>query len=459
MRKIISLIAVSTMVLGTIGCTSKETSSTDVVGSSTIKGTYSRYVQGDDWGAGVSSITLTLDNPVDTVDDKTFTVSETKDDTDWTDPSFATVSKTMERTVIDSYLIDENGEKTEKASNYVKIDMEIDPNNGSPFQFNPITGRNVWTSYTLDVGLSDDAKLTSGGKDVTKFVIDEKFTDTKTSADEFEYDSYTAKDGTNYKYAYYEPEKDSKTLVVWLHGGGEGGGKDVETDPSVVLLANEAANLGSEEFQTAVGGANILVPQCPTYWIDDGNFEDGASAEDVVMKNSGTSLYTDSLVELIDDYKEKTGSEKVVLVGCSNGGFMTLLLGKTYPEKYDALVPICGPLSLDKFTKDEIKAIKDKPMYFVWASNDTTVPPESFEVPTIKAFEKAGFTNLHYSNTDSVPDTTGRFFLDDEGNMTIENTGTPYEYTGHWSWIYFFNNETSDKDGKTAWDFIAENVK
>ena len=453
-NKIIGLLAVSAMTFSTIGCSSKSTTV-----STEITGTYTRYVQGDDWGPGVSSVTLTLDHPIDSVDASTFTVSETKDDTDWTDDSYPTVSKTNERTVTDAYLVDENGDKTKDASKYVTIELEIDPKTGSPFQYEAITRRNIWTPYTMDITLSEDANLTSEGTKVTTFTINSEYTDTITSADEFEYDSYTAQDGTKYQYAYYEPEEKSETLVVWLHGGGEGGADGIETDPSIVLFGSEAANLGASDFQKTIGGANVLVPQCPTFWIDNGNYSEHPTQNEVVMSNDGTSIYLDSLVELIDTYKEKTGSKKVVLIGCSNGGYMTLLLGKTYPEKYDILVPICGPLSLDKFTNDKIEALKEKPIYFVWSSNDPTVPADDFEVPTVKAFKEAGFTNLHTSVTDSVIDTSGRFFLDTDGNLTLEDTGTPYEYSGHWSWIYFFNNETSDENGQTAWDFIAENLK
>lgn len=45
----------------------------------------------------------------------------------------------------------------------------------------------------------------------------------------------------------------------------------------------------------------------------------------------GTSYYQESLHELIAAYKEKVGA-KVVLAGCSNGGYMTLLMGLAYPQ-------------------------------------------------------------------------------------------------------------------------------
>lgn len=70
----------------------------------------------------------------------------------------------------------------------------------------------------------------------------------------------------NNKYAEFTPENSNDVLVVWLHGLLEGGSQN--TDPYITLLGNEAANLASEEFQKTIGGAHILVPQSPSFWMD-----------------------------------------------------------------------------------------------------------------------------------------------------------------------------------------------
>ena len=404
-----------------------------------VTGTYDRFVQGDDWGCGVSVVTLALDAPLDVVDATTFAVSETKDATDWTDPEFAVTSVTNELPVADAYVVEDN---------VVNIEIAIDQNTASPFNFSPITGRNTWTPYTMDIRLADGAVVTSDGKEVTSISIDPAWVNTTTSADMFAKDSFTAADGTTYDYAYYDAEG-SDTLVVWLHGGGEGGAAGIETDPSIVLLANEAAVLGMDDFQKAVGGASVLVPQCPTFWMDNGHLT-GTPVE-IVMGADDQSLYTASLEELIDSFKEQVGAKKVVLVGCSNGGYMTLLLAKERPDAYDVLVPICGPLKEEYFTDDEIEAIKDKPIFMIWSKADTTVDPTVFELPLIERLEKAGATDLHTFNPDDVHDTSGRF--------TQPDSDGPYVYDGRWSWIYFFNDEAVDADGQGAWSFIAERVQ
>lgn len=207
------------LMLAACGGAFEDGSSETASGAVDISGTYKRFVQGDDWGCGVSKVTLALTAPLDTVDASTFSVSETKDATDWTDPEFAVKEMTLPLPVADAYLVDANSEKTNDASDQVVIEISIDPNTASPFNYNLFTGRNIWTPYTMDIALADDVTLTSNGADVTSFAIDPTFTATETSADEFVSDEFVASDGTTYQYAHYEPKGGSKTLVVWLHGG------------------------------------------------------------------------------------------------------------------------------------------------------------------------------------------------------------------------------------------------
>jgi predicted peptidase len=441
MRKFFgAVLSAAMLTAGLTGCSKAQT------GSDTITGTYAVEIQGYDWGCGVTKAKLTLDYPLDSVSADTFTVSETKQQTDFTSETFDVVENTADRTVTDAYLVDDDGKKTENASKNVVIEMSVDPNTGSPLLFTMSTQFNTWSDpYYLTVSLAKDAEVTSISKEVKSFKIDTELTGKTTSVDRYSVDSYKADDGVNYQYAHYEPADGSKTLVVWLHGMGEGGTED--TDPTVTLLANKAGTLADSDFQDAVGNANILVPQCPTYWMDaDGkstNFNNGGIQAD------GTSYYTESLMELIESYKKETGSTKVILAGCSNGGYMTMLMAMNYPDAFDAIVPISEALPNSVITDDEINAIKDIPMYFVYSNDDTTVDPTLHEIPTIQRLQAAGAKELYVSTSDHVTDLSGEY-KDADGNA--------YQYMGHWSWIYFFNNQC-DADGTKAFDFIADNVK
>ena len=127
--------------------------------------------------------------------------------------------------------------------------------------------------YYFDITLKDES-VTSNGLPVQDITIDRNYTNKTTAANNFAVDTYQASDGVSYDYATYTPATNSDTLVVWLHGLGEGGAyattiSDRETDPYITLLANKATALAGEEFQNTIGNAHILVPQCPTYWMDN----------------------------------------------------------------------------------------------------------------------------------------------------------------------------------------------
>lgn len=453
MNKTLKTNLACTLLLPDDGCTAEKKISE--TGSISIAGTYDMTITGYDWGCGIESIIMNLDHPLDSVTADAFTVVENKQATNFTAEGFPVEDVELERKVTDAYLVDEKGEKTTDPSTHVKLELYVSPNDGSPLLFTLSTQYNTWSKpYTLTVSKTDDAKLTSNGTEVEEFTINPEAASKTTSVDQYQMHSYQAEDGVTYQYASYEPEGGSKTLVVWLHGLGEGGTED--TDPSVTLLANKAGTLADEPFQTAVGGANILVPQCPTYWMDnDGkktNFSGGAIQAD------GTSYYLASLHELIAKYKEETGSTKVVITGCSNGGYMAVLMAINYGDEYDAYVPICEALPNALITDDQVKALAGLDMYYVYSEDDTTVDPSIHEAPLLKRLEKAGAKHTYVSTTEHVVDTTGVYFMDENGQPTLEDTGTPYQYMGHWSWLYFFNNEC-DANGLKVWDFVADAVK
>ena len=92
---------------------------------------------------------------------------------------------------------------------------------------------------------------------------------------------------------------------------------------------------------------------------------------------------------------------------------------------------------------EQNQSIKNIPMYFIYSKDDTTVVVALHEIHTIQRLEKAGAKNIHVSTTDHVIDTSGQYKgADDQA----------YQYMGHWSWIYFDNNESKCDDcQKNVW--------
>lgn len=401
------------------------------------------YVHGYDFNASTDEVRLDFDSVVESIDPSLFTVVETKQATDFTKvPEFPVVITDEKRIVENTWYVDEKGEKTEEKTDSVMLKLNVDPEHGSPLLFCFQTFFNTW-SEPYEMRITFDNQEIICTKD-----------DFVSEADDWRRDTFEASNGQKYAYAHYEPEGGSENLVIWLHGIGEGGTEN--TDPRIVLLANKANVLKSDEFQKTIGKANVLVPQCPTFWMD--NTGKGLNLNSGAIQADGTSFYTESLLELIRAYMQEHNVKKTVVTGCSNGGYMTMVLAMRAPELFDGYVPICEAVPDEVITDEQVKGLAQRKMYFVYAKDDATVVPEKHEVPLLERLKQEHAQNIHVSVTDHVIDLSGTYFLDENRNIVKEDTGVPYMYNGHWSWIYFFNNQC-DADGLKAWDFIADCLK
>lgn len=390
-----------------------------------VSGSYTAFIKGDDWGCGVNKILLSLDHKIDQVNNLSFVVKEKKLTTDYCDTLYPIIESIIYRTVTNVYLVDYSGQITSEPSNFIMIEMKISPAEGNPLLFSMQTQYNTYNDlYELDIMIADGHEMTSLGQKVKQINIAKKMKDKITSADLFEEALYESCDGVSYKYAAYNPVQASDTLGVWLHGLGEGG--TINTDSYITVLANKVSSLAGQEFQNTIGGANILVPQCPTFWMD----KTGDSLATKFTEADGTSYYCDSLHELINFYRKETKSEKVIITGCSNGGYMTMLMALKYGKEYNAYVPICEAFLNEKISDEEIKQLKKLPIFFIYSRDDDVVAPETHELPTIRRLLGAGASNVHTFVSKHVIDTSGRF---------NDKDGEPLRYSGHWSWIYFFS--------------------
>ncbi len=237
--------------------------------------------------------------------------------------------------------------------------------------------------------------------------------------------------------AFYTVDRESPKswpLVVWLHGAGEGG-----TDPTVTYTGNNVVNLSSTEIQHKLGGAAyILAPQAPTFWMDSGR----ENRDDFEEMYSPVSKYTKALKALIDEFVEihkNIDRNRIYIGGCSNGGYMTMRMITAYPEYFAAAFPVCEPYLASAITDEEFEGIKNLPIWFTQCAKDPLVPPETSVLPTYRRLKAAGNDNVHVSYFEKIIDRTGLFKNSD---------GTPYEYNGHFSWVYVYTDECIyDLDG------------
>ena len=242
--------------------------------------------------------------------------------------------------------------------------------------------------------------------------------------DAFSY--HRSRSGMNYR--LYSPDRfhgrggwRGRPLVVWLHGGGEGGSlPNNYYDNETPLRANRGAlGFATEEAQQIFGGAYVVAPQSPSYWIEDG------------------PRYAPLIREIIGDVVRRypIDRERIYVAGASNGGYMTMEMTSIYRHLFAAAVPICGVVtSLEPggpplLTDAELQGI-DTPTWLVASRDDTTVPVE--------------------------PNTVHANALIPGSLMTLYDhvIWNGHQFPGHWSWIYVARNDPTI-NGTHIWQWMA----
>lgn len=380
-------------------------------------GEYVAVIEGYDWGPAVSKVILSAGEPISSVTKGDYTVLVAKS-SDCGEIS-AEAAKGA-RTIVHAYVSDGQGNLVEQG-NHVTLVLGVAPNLplGSPMQYyrSETCRGNRWVNYKITI------TNTSSGD-----VWDKEVSQIKPLVSTFNLTGSFTQGDITMKYAWFEPasKKSKAPLLIWLHGGGEGG-----TDPSIPLLGNLAANYASEEIQAYFEGAYVLVPQCPGAWMHN--------KEGVMNEGKGEDIYNVALLALIKDYVSSNPSidaGRIYVGGCSNGGYMSLKLILKDPG-YFAAGFISSLAYQSQYISDaEIESIKHVPIWFVHSADDGTTKPEMTVLPVYKRLLGAGAKNVHLSYYENVVDITGFY------------GGDNYHYPGHWSWVYLHANKCRvDYDG------------
>ena len=380
-------------------------------------GTYTAIVEGYDWGPAVSKVILSLEENVSTVSKETYTISvERKTDC----RELTAVESKGERTVLYAYVSDAKGHKV-KEGKHITLVLLVAPNIPiiSPMMYLPKCNGNIWVDYLMTI--KNESTNQVWNKEVGRI---------HPLVDEFDASGkFVYNDDLTLTYAHYTPttQQEKIPLIIWLHGGGEGG-----TDPTVALMANRAANYAAPEIQAYFGGAYVLVPQTPTFWMNDGTGN--------YTRGKVNDMHNESLMALIKDFVAKhpnIDEDRIYLGGCSNGGYMSLKLMLNHPNYFAASFPSALAYHAEFITDQQIESIKEMPIWFIHAQDDPVTKAEETVNPVYKRLIAAGAKKVHFSSYDHVVDITGFF------------GGENYHYLGHFSWIYSHANLCKlDYDGQ-----------
>jgi predicted peptidase len=232
------------------------------------------------------------------------------------------------------------------------------------------------------------------------------------------------------KYRLYSPGygrrfssggRNGRPLIVWLHGGGEGGLlPDNYYDNETTLRANRGAlGFATPEAQQIFGGAYVVAPQSTSYWIENGP--------------GFAPLIREIIGDLVRRYP--IDGRRIYVAGCSNGGYMTMEMTSVYRDLFAAAVPICGvvqslvPGGPVLLTDAQLQAIVT-PTWLVASRDDPVVAP--------------GPNTIHAH--DLIPGSLLTLY-----DHVIWNG---HQFLGHWSWIYVARNDPAI-NGTHIWQWMA----
>jgi len=368
------------------------------------------------------------------------------------------------RTIEAAYLCDKEGKRVTGSSRYIALEMKVGPEEKLS---NPFLELPVITKFNQTYGM----RISNDELDIS---ISKRSAVVSPLAAAFARGSYQTGD-TTMEYLSWEPEQKAPgtPLIIWLHGSSDGSSTNVYR----LLFSTKAVSLIDNTVQQHFSqGACVLMPQCPVNWMIS---EDGdplgnkvwvpVDIEGKVRKvanplkkiirkifslpepdlshqeaKAAVSYYTRPLKELIDRYIAQhpfIDKNRIYIGGCSAGGYMTVNMCLQYKDFFAAAFPVCEAYPDSKLLDSDIEALSALPLWFTYSENDETIDPEEHTVPTLARLKEQNPLDLHVSRFADVHDTTGLY---KQKNPDGTETNEPYQYEGHYAWVYALNNQCTD---------------
>jgi predicted peptidase len=184
--------------------------------------------------------------------------------------------------------------------------------------------------------------------------------------------TYKGPDGTEHKYVLFVPhdyKKDTPTpTILFLHGAGETKPKEGAKTKGTPKMPVEVGIGPAIKKREKTFPCLTIIPQAPTFGWGAGS--------------AGAKMALGILDEVEKEYS--VDPKRVYLTGLSMGGMGTWSLAVTMPDKWAAIVPICG-----RGDPKQAEKIKDLPTWAFHGDADASVNASGSR-DMIAAVKKAG---------------------------------------------------------------------
>lgn len=283
------------------------------------------------------------------------------------------------------------------------------------------------------------------------------------------FQSVIVKDGINYQ--FYNAGQDVDKLIVWFHGNGEGDLLHSQNNVAQMLANRGTVAWASDDFQNIFGKTHVMAFQAPDTWYyaqRDGLLDIAANEIAAVIRQYG-----------IDP-------QKVVVSGCSAGGYMTTRMLIAHPDLFAAAMINCPALDVatdrggQTPSDEELASIANSKtaIWLVQGISDSSVATDQcsrrmFSILTagqeIKETwkdqplkENSSFKTYETADNKyklSLYETTVDGKLRFAEDYNCDGVMSEVQYSNHWSWIYTLKNNPSAADGTHIVNWAAEFIK
>ena len=285
------------------------------------------------------------------------------------------------------------------------------------------------------------------------------------------FESVIVEDGINYQ--FFAPSKKANTLIVWFHGNGEGDWNGSNNNVSQLLANRGGVAWATKEAQKIFGGAYVMAFQAPDTWY-------------YAQRDSLLEKAQEEIMGVVEKYG--IDKKRIVLSGCSAGGYMSTRMIIKYPDLFSAAMINCPALDVassrggETPTDEELSSVRSSrtAVYLVQGENDGVVDTELCSKRLFKAltegketvskrFEQEGDSSFVTTQTAdkkyvlSLYDTTdsdrskGKIRVREDYNL--DGVSESVEYSNHWSWIYTLKNNPRTFDNVSVWRWAASRLK